>query len=240
MRILITGSNGILGQELMKIFPDSLNPPHNVMDVTDRKYVFEFIKSHNFDLIIHTAAVTSVRKCEDEKNLAWSTNVQGTKNLIDACLEFNPSIKFVYVSTACVFDGHCGMYDEDSIPYPENFYALTKLIGEQYVSNLKNSLIVRTNFVGKSKWPYPKAFTDRFGTYLFADSVARGIADIIKNNLVGVVHVVGDKKISMFELAKTTTPDVLPMTMDDYSGPKLTMDMSLNTKVWKKYTLNQS
>ena len=44
----------------------------------------------------------------------------------------------------------------------------------------------------------------------------------------------------MFELAKTTTPDVLPMTMDDYSGPKLTMDMSLNTKVWKKYTLNQS
>jgi dTDP-4-dehydrorhamnose reductase len=132
------------------------------------------------------------------------------------------------------------MYDEDSIPYPENFYALTKLIGEQYVSNLKNSLIVRTNFVGKSKWPYPKAFTDRFGTYLFADSVARGIADIIKNNLVGVVHVVGDKKISMFELAKTTTPDVLPMTMDDYSGPKLTMDMSLNTKVWKKYTLNQS
>jgi dTDP-4-dehydrorhamnose reductase len=239
MRILITGSNGILGQELMKFFPDSLNPPHNVMDVTDRKCVFEFIKLHNFDLIIHTAAVTSVRKCEDEKNLAWSTNVQGTKNLIDVCLEFNPSIKFVYVSTACVFDGHCGMYDEDSIPYPENFYALTKLIGEQYVSNLKNSLIVRTNFVGKSKWPYPKAFTDRFGTYLFADSVARGIADIIKKNLVGVVHVVGDKKISMFELAKITTPDVLPMTMDDYSGPKLTMDMSLNTKVWKKYTLTQ-
>ena len=37
----------------------------------------------------------------------------------------NSPIKFVYVSTACVFDGHSGMYDEDDIPYPENFYALT-------------------------------------------------------------------------------------------------------------------
>ena len=238
MRILITGSRGILGKELMEIFPNALGPSHETFDITDREQAFEFIKSNNFDLIIHTAAATSVRKCEEEKNLAWSTNVQGTKNLVDACLELNTEIKFVYVSTACVFDGHYGMYDEDSIPYPENFYALTKLIGEQHVSKIPNSLIIRTNFVGKSKWPYPKAFTDRFGTYLFADNVSKGIADVIENSLTGIVHVVGDKKISMFELAKIYNPDILPMTMNDYSGPKLTIDMSLNTKVWKKYNLH--
>ena len=237
MRILITGSRGILGKELMKIFPNALGPSHETFDITDREQVFEFIKLNNFDIIIHTAAVTSVRKCEEEKDISWSTNVQGTKNLVDACLKFSPTIKFLYISTACVFDGHNEMYDEYSIPYPENFYALTKLIGEQHVSKIKNSLIVRTNFVSNSKWLYPKAFTDRFGTYLFADIVAKGIADVIENNLTNIVHIVGNKKISMFELAKINTSDVLPMTMNDYTGPKLTIDMSLNSKVWKKYNL---
>jgi len=88
--------------------------------------------------------------------------------------------KFIYVSTACVFDGHTGMYTEYSIPYPENFYALTKLLGEFIVSKLSNYLIVRTNFVPKKKWPYPKAFSDRFGTYLFAEEVAQGILDVQK------------------------------------------------------------
>ena len=49
---------------------------------------------------------------------------------------------------------------------------------------------------------------------------------------------VGDKKISMYELAKITTPNVLPMKIDEYNGPSLTMDMSLDSKRWKKYSLN--
>lgn len=79
----------------------------------------------------------------------------------------NSDGKFIYVSTACVFDGHSEMYSEESIPYPENFYSLTKLLGEYVVNRLSNSLIIRTNFVGRQKWPYSKAFADRFGTYLF-------------------------------------------------------------------------
>ena len=55
--------------------------------------------------------------------------------------------------------------------------------------------------------------------------------------MTGIVHVVGDKKISMYELAKLTTPEIQPMTMNDYTGPRLTIDMSLDTKRWKKYTL---
>jgi len=237
MKTLITGGSGILGTELKKFFPNSLFPSHSVLDITNHEMVFDYFSKNEFDSIIHTAAMTSVRQCESEKKLSWSTNVVGTKNLIDATTEFRSNSKFIYVSTACVFDGHTGMYKESSVPYPENFYALTKLIGEQFVKNLKNNIIIRTNFKGKQKWMYPKAFTDRFGTYLFAENVASGIKEIFDANIKGTIHIVGDKKLSMYDLAKINTPSIKPMTIDEYQGPPLTMDMSLDTERWKKYTL---
>ena len=237
MKSLITGGSGILGTELKKFFPDSLFPSHSELDITNHEMVFDYFSKNEFDSIIHTAAMTSVRQCESEKKLSWDTNVVGTKNLVDATAEFRSNSKFIYLSTACVFDGHDGMYKESSIPSPENFYALTKLIGEQQIKNLKNYLIIRTNFVGKQKWMYPKAFTDRFGTYLFAENVASGIKEIFDTNIEGTIHIVGDKKLSMYDLAKITTASIQPMTIDEYQGPPLTMDMSLDTERWKKYTL---
>ena len=237
MKSLITGGSGILGTELKKFFPDSLFPSRSELDITNHETLFDYFSKNEFDSIIHTAAMTSVRQCESEKKLSWGTNVVGTKNLVDATTEFRPNSKFIYLSTACVFDGHVGMYKESSIPYPENFYALTKLIGEQQIKNLKNYLIIRTNFVGKQKWMYPKAFTDRFGTYLFAENVASGIKEIFDDNIEGTIHIVGDKKLSMYDLAKITTTSIQPMTIDEYQGPPLTMDMSLDTERWKKYTL---
>ena len=237
MKSLITGGSGILGTELKKFFPDSLFPSRSELDITNHETVFDYFSKNEFDSIIHTAAMTSVRQCESEKKLSWGTNVVGTKNLVDATTEFRPNSKFIYLSTACVFDGHDGMYKESSIPSPENFYALTKLIGEQQIKNLKNYLIIRTNFVGKQKWMYPKAFTDRFGTYLFAENVASGIKEIFDANIEGTIHIIGDKKLSMYDLAKITTASIQPMTIDEYQGPPLTMDMSLDTERWKKYTL---
>ena len=237
MKSLITGGSGILGTELKKFFRDSLFPSHSELDITNHEMVFDYFSKNEFDSIIHTAAMTSIRQCESEKKLSWDTNVVGTKNLVDATTEFRPNSKFIYLSTACVFDGHDGMYKESSIPSPENFYALTKLIGEQQIKNLKNYLIIRTNFVGKQKWMYPKAFTDRFGTYLFAENVASGIKEIFDANIEGTIHIIGDKKLSMYDLAKITTASIQPMTIDEYQGPPLTMDMSLDTERWKKYTL---
>ena len=237
MKSLITGGSGILGTELKKFFPDSLFPSHSELDITNHEMVFDYFSKNEFDSIIHAAAMTSVRQCESEKKLSWDTNVVGTKNLVDATTEFRSNSKFIYLSTACVFDGHDGMYKESSIPSPENFYALTKLIGEQQIKNLKNYLIIRTNFVGKQKWMYPKAFTDRFGTYLFAENVASGIKEIFDTNIEGTIHIVGDRKLSMYDLAKITTASIQPMTIDEYQGPPLTMDMSLDTERWKKYTL---
>jgi dTDP-4-dehydrorhamnose reductase len=240
MTVLITGGSGGLGEELVKLYPDSLAPSHTELDVSDSDKVFEYFRNHNdIEIVIHTAAITGIRACEEKKEVAWKTNVEGTKNLVQAVLNQNNKIYFIYISTACVFDGHSEMYNESSIPYPENFYALTKLLGEREIMKLPNYLIVRTNFVARKKWPYPKAFTDRFGTYLFANDVARGIQEVQKEDLKGIVHIVGDKKLSVFELAKKTTPDVGAMTINDYSGPPLTMDMSLDTERWKKYKISE-
>jgi dTDP-4-dehydrorhamnose reductase len=238
MKILVTGGSGGLGSQLQNSYPGCLSPTRNDLDVTNKNQVIDYFDNHSIDLVIHTAAITSVRLCEEDRELAWNTNVQGTKNLTSAAIQSKNNIKFVYISTACVFDGHGELYKENDIPYPENFYALTKLIGENEVSKIKNHLIIRTNFVSKKPWSYPAAFTDRFGTYLFAENVAKGIKEILEKDLNGIIHLVGDKKISMFELAKITTPDILPMTMNEYSGPRLTKDMSLDTKIWKKYHLN--
>lgn len=237
MAILITGVTGALGSELKKLFPDSISPTHQELDICNISILKDFFHNNKIDIIIHTAALTTVRGCEENKNQSMEINVQGTQNLIEEFKNSNPSGRFIYISTACVFDGNSGMYDETSIPYPENFYGLTKLLGEYCVKKYDNSLIIRTNFVGRKKWSYPKAFIDRFGTYLFADQTALGIKEVLEDGILGIVHVVGDRKLSMFELAKINTIDIQPMTLEDYSGPPLTIDMSLETKAWKKYSI---
>jgi len=156
MATLITGESGSLGKELKKVFPNSLCPSHSQLDIINKKDVFEFFKKNDIDLVIHAAALTKIRPCEENRQQAWKTNVEGTKNLVDAVLDSKPNIPFIFISTACVFDGHSGMYTESSIPYPENFYALTKLVGEHEVNKLSNYLIIRTNFVSKKNGLIPK------------------------------------------------------------------------------------
>ena len=87
------------------------------------------------------------------------------------------------------------MYTEESIPYPENFYSLTKLLGEFEVNRLSNATIIRTNFVPRKPWPYEKKHLPIDLEHIcFADQVAIGINDIIKEKITGIIHVVGDKK----------------------------------------------
>jgi dTDP-4-dehydrorhamnose reductase len=238
MSILITGGTGKLGKELAGVFPSALTPDRNELDITDRKSVFDYVKSKRPDMIIHTAAFTDVARSESEPEIAWKTNVTGTENLVDACVAHAPSVRFVYISTACVFDGVKGMFTESDLPHPKNFYSLTKLLGEFVVKKMPVHTIVRTNFVVKEPWPYQRAFTDRYGTYLFAEDVARGIKEMVESGISGTVHLAGDKRMSMFELAKITTPGIQPMTLKDYKGPSLTVDMSLGTDRWKRYRIS--
>ncbi|MDC0523635.1 sugar nucleotide-binding protein [Nitrosopumilus sp.] len=237
MTILVTGGNTSLSKELKILFSDILIPDSKELDLTNKENVEKFFSTHDFDCIIHNESLMNIRECEDNKSKAEMINVTSTEILVNLVQQLNPAIKFMHLSTPCIFDGKNSMYVESSIPCPTNYYGLTRMSSEIIVQKLQNHCIIRTNYVSKEKWPYKKAFTDRFGTYLFTEQVATGILDLKNENISGIVHLVGDKKISMYELAKLTTPEIQPMTMNEYVGPQLTVDMSLDTNRWKRYKL---
>lgn len=241
VKVFITGSTGKLGRELVKVFPNALAPTRKELDITDREAMFEYIEKSRPETIIHCAALTGIRQCQNNKDVAWRVNVGGTENLVEACEKAADNCYFVYISTACVFYGDRDNYVETDVPYPKNFYSLTKLLGEFIVkhSALKKWLTIRTNFVAREKWPHSKAFVDRYGTYLFADDLAKAIKTVIDNNITGILHVCGEEKLSMFELAKITTPEVKPMSLSEYNGPPLTVDMSLNSIRIKPFKLTR-
>ena len=241
MKVLITGGSGALGKSLKVVFNDAFCPTHEEMDITNSDSVRKTILEFKPDILIHTAALVSIRECEENKEKAFKTNVEGTKNIVIAVKELDNDCYLIYMSTACVFAGENEKYyTEDDEPNPKNYYSKTKFEGEKEAKQYSNLCIIRTNFVPKEQWKYPKAFIDRFGTYLFSDGVAKGIKEVIDKKEKGIIHVVGDKRMSMHELALLSgSKNVGKMTLDEYEGPPVTVDMSLSTKRWKKYKIKE-
>ena len=239
MKVLITGSHGALGTSLTKVFKNAFCPTHAEMEATNPNSVKKTILGYKPDTLIHAAALVGIRACEENKKKAWLTNVEGPQNIVNALKKLNNNCYLMYISTACVFEGENEKYyTEDDIPAPKNYYSLTKLCGEIVTRQYNNACIIRTNFVPKAQWKYPEAFVDRFGTYLFSDNVAKGIFDVYKNKERGIIHIAGGKRMSMYELALLAgSKDIGKLTLDKYTGPPLTVDMSLSTKRWKKYKI---
>lgn len=205
------------------------------MDIT--RDAFAVLSRYEPDIVIHAAAMTDVRECESRWMDAENVNIKGTYNIATFCQA--TGAKMVYISTACVFDGECGPYSEMSKPQPKNFYSLTKYVGEKIVQmhdEYHLNMIIRTNFVPYERWKYPHAFVDRIGTYLFAHDVAMAMKSVIFENY-SLVHICGDKEMSMYELAKITTPDIKPISIMEYFGPPLTRDMRLVTRVIKPFKI---
>ncbi|MFM6976976.1 MAG: SDR family oxidoreductase [Sphingobacteriaceae bacterium] len=148
-RILVTGSNGLLGQKITDLFlssPDfeliaSSNGPnrHPVktgytyvdLDVCDAQAVLKIIESEKPDIIIHTAAMTNVDACETDLEGCRKLNVDAVKNLASLCAEHN--IHLVHLSTDFIFDGADGPYAEDAQPNPLSYYGQSKLDAEQAI-----------------------------------------------------------------------------------------------------------
>lgn len=239
MKVLITGGSGALGKSLSRVFDGAFCPNHKEMDITDLDVVSRVILDYKPNVLIHAAALVGIRECEENKEKAWLTNVEGTQNIVNALKKLNNGCYLVYMSTACVFAGENEKYyTEDDVPGPKNYYSFTKLCGELVTRQYSNTCIIRTNFAPKEQWKYPKAFTDRFGTYLFADGVAKGIFEVVEKKERGIIHIVGDKRISMYDLALLAgSKNVGKMALDEYNGPPVTIDMSLSTKRWKKYKI---
>lgn len=152
MVVLVTGSNGQLGQSLQFIaekYPqiDFVFCDSKALDITQKAGIESVFNKIKPDFCINTAAYTAVDKAETETEKAEAINVTGVKNLAEICKEFKTQL--IHVSTDFVFDGTKKTpYTEEDIPNPKSVYGQTKLDGEKAVQAiLEDYFIIRTSWV---------------------------------------------------------------------------------------------
>jgi dTDP-4-dehydrorhamnose reductase len=146
MKILITGSNGLLGQKLLhKLRVDNSvdliaasrgenrvseqsNYKYIALDITSKQEVEQVILAEKPDVVINTAAMTNVDLCEEKKTECDDLNVNAVQYLADACEKIESHL--IHISTDFIFDGENGPYKEEDEPNPLSYYGLSKLKSE--------------------------------------------------------------------------------------------------------------
>ncbi len=164
MKILITGSNGLLGQKLVKLLLEQgielvatargvnrisylpIDFEYCEMDITNKEEVNGVISKYKPGVVIHTAAMTYVDQCEEDQEGCRLLNVVAVKHLVQACEQHQ--IFLIHLSTDFIFDGESGPYSEEDKPNPVNFYGRSKLDAEELVKTAKcDWAILRTVLV---------------------------------------------------------------------------------------------
>lgn len=164
MKILITGSNGLLGQKLVPLLlekgmtvvasgkgPDrtyTVHPDYSYtsLDITKAEEVNAIFREHKPDVVVNTAAMTNVDQCESEKAACQKLNVDAVQYITQACEQHNCFL--VHLSTDFIFDGKQGPYTEDGEPNPISFYGQSKLDAERIIEQSKTRWsILRTVLV---------------------------------------------------------------------------------------------
>ncbi|MGH7450465.1 MAG: dTDP-4-dehydrorhamnose reductase [bacterium] len=158
-KVLITGANGLLGQQLIKVFRDDYEVhalglqaeprlpdgkfQYRQGDIADRQKLRDLVQALVPNFIMNAAAFTDVDGSETQRELCWKINVTGVENLVYAAQKVHA--RLIHVSTDYVFDGKNGPYREDDRPNPLGFYARSKLAGENVLINSEaNCAIART------------------------------------------------------------------------------------------------
>jgi dTDP-4-dehydrorhamnose reductase len=232
-KILIVGVSGLLGGKLYQIGKERYQMfgtylTHQVslersfrLDATRRQDVFTLIGKIRPDLVIDTHSITNVDYCETHPEEAWRVNVEGTKNVAEACKTFGS--KLIFLSSEYVFDGRKSSYSEKDKPRPLNYYGKTKLIGERVIEALDvNHIIARTAVLygrgGAGKRPFImwvlenlragkeiNIVIDQFNNPTLADNLAEILLKLYEKDAVGLFHTVGRDNVSRYELAQRVT-----------------------------------
>ncbi len=244
-KLLLTGGTGRLGKACRKFFPKAQLTGRLQLDITRPESIAAYFKNSQVSTLVHMASMATVAGCERDQAAAYEINVLGTRRVIEAA-KANGVRRFFYLSTACVFPGTdpTALADEDSLPYPKHYYGVTKYAAEEICRTFHSPefevTVLRTNFTAMP-WAFPKAFTDRFGSYLFGQGVAKGLRDILlEAPWHPTLHICGDRTLSMFEYARRGDSQVEPMTMSEHRGAPLTINMALTSKYWRLYRLEDS
>jgi len=217
MKILIFGASGQLGLELSNILKGDLIKVYNSneikdgykLDLTNFSMVEDFILKKKPDIIINAAAITDVDKCETEKDIAYKVNAEVVKHIVRVARVIEAY--FIQISTDYVFDGQKGLYKEEDLPNPINYYGLTKLLGDTYALSYDDSLVIRTSGIFRNKgfpiYVYKtlkenkevNAFKGYYSP-ISARKLAEAINEIIQYRKTGIINIAGER-ISRYELA---------------------------------------
>ena len=232
MRVVVTGASSSPGFKAVVEFAArgfevvgtyNRNVPPGVdgaefvrLDLADLGALSEFVRRVRPDVVVHMVAVGDVDLCEVERGVAWRVNVEATRALVAAARRVGA--RFVYLSTDYVFDGERGLYGEDDVPSPVNFYGLTKLVAEEAVRSLgEGFLIVRTSSIygfGPGRPNFGRVLVERLSrgeeVYALVDQylsptlntlLARAIVELVDKGLWGGVFHVAGPRLSRFEFA---------------------------------------
>lgn len=218
MRLLVTGSRGQLGSELMALIEAS--PQHEVLgldlpehDLTDRDHVLGVLTEWEPDVVLHGAAFTAVDLCEEQVETAYRVNCAATRFVADGARRIGAHV--VYVSTDYVFDGtKDSPYVEWDTPSPQSVYGRTKLGGELEID--RGWTIARTSWVcGQHGNNMVKTLLrlgdegrqltfvdDQIGHPTFAGDLAAMVLKLGVERVPGVFHTTNQGAVSWFEFAR--------------------------------------
>lgn len=223
MKILVTGSNGQLGQSLHREFdkdPDieAVYTDVGDLDITDREAVARYFGDNKFDIVINCAAYTAVDKAESDGIRAGVLNTNAVGIIGEQAMRHN--MKVIHISTDYVFSGESFRpYEENDEPYPQGIYGRTKLEGEALLTSFCSSaLIIRTawlysefghNFVktmlqlAETK-PELNVVADQIGSPTYAGDLAEAIHKIVKHDSwrPGIYHFTDEGVTSWYDFSK--------------------------------------
>ncbi len=243
MRIVVTGSNGQLGTEVMDLLGASDH--HEVLgldlpdhDLTDRDHVLGVLTSFEPDLILHGAAFTAVDVCEEQVETAYRVNCAATRFVADGARRVGAHV--VYVSTDYVFDGTKPTpYVEWDRPNPQSVYGRTKLGGESEID--PGWTIARTSWVcGRHGNNMVKTLLrladerdtlsfvdDQIGHPTFAQDLAAMVVKLGLERVPGVFHTTNQGAVSWYGFARAVfaaaghDPDrISPITTAELDPPR--------------------
>lgn len=240
-RILVTGSNGMLGRVLI---PYLQQRGHEVVgvdldtcDITKHRDVQRTVHANNPQLVIHAAAYTAVDQAESDETNAFRVNAYGTENVALACAE--QDVPMLYISTDYVFDGGASRpYQPLDQTRPVSVYGKSKLAGEVAVRNhLKKFYIVRTSWLygprGKNfvetilnlakERKQLKVVADQTGSPTSTKTLSGYIADLIESGRFGTYHATDGGVTTWCEFAREITKgldvEVIPCETKDFPRP---------------------
>jgi dTDP-4-dehydrorhamnose reductase len=243
MRIVVTGANGQLGQELVRQLQQTdveLYPfTKNDLDITNESIVNEVVKKIKPDIIINAAAYTKVDQAEVEEETAYLVNAIGQRSLAVAAEKVGA--KICYISTDYVFDGNSTIpYREYDKTNPLGVYGKSKFVGEELTKSLcSRYFIVRTAWVyGKFGQNFVKTMlrlakekeeidvvNDQIGSPTYTVDLARFIIELVQTEKFGIYHCTNSGSCSWYEFAKTIFEEsnisvkVNPITTEQFPRP---------------------